>query len=135
MPPIDLDTTPEKEYEHLKPRYDFRETCAIFGVHAKTLRVWMKRGVPLPNGERIRLPFVPLGMRNTILHQEDVDRIQVLRTYTMRGGARLYSLRKRRSRRGAAANRSVTGEQQIARVLAWRPKGGSDETMAAPTQV
>ena len=62
-------------FEHLKQRYSFNKVCEIFEVHETTLRRWMKDGVPLPNGENVRLPFIPLGPRKTVFEKEEVERV------------------------------------------------------------
>ena len=84
-----VDSAPNDDYLHLKPRYSFRETCAIFGVHEQTLRAWMKRGVPLPNRRRARLTYFRLGLRKTVFLQEDIHRIHALRTHAVADGAEL----------------------------------------------
>jgi hypothetical protein len=119
-----VDPIPHEDYLHLKPRYDFRETCGIFDVHAQTLRAWMRRGVPLPNGRRARLTFVRLGLRKTVFFQEDIDRIQGLRMAA--GGAELIEFpgpAERADLRAALPQRAVHALRE-ARILAWRgPRG------------
>jgi hypothetical protein len=117
-----VDSAPQEDYLHLKPRYSFRETCATFGVHEKTLRAWMKRGVPLPNGRHARLTYFRLGMRNTVFLQEDIDRIQGLRTRAVADGAELVEFpgpAERADLRVAVPQRATHALRE-ARILAWR---------------
>lgn len=117
---MSLSDSPEfEDYLHLKPRYVFEEARAIFGVHAKTLRAWMKRGVPLPNGQRVRLPYIPIGMRKTFFFQEDVHRIAALRCRAVAGGGELVSFPgpgERSRRKRTPVDRPPTA----ARILPWR---------------
>lgn len=65
---------------HLKLRYSFLKVCEIFEVHPDTLRRWMRDGVPLSNGERVRIHFIPLGPRRTVFERDEVERVyQLLR--------------------------------------------------------
>ncbi len=52
-----------------------RKVCELFGVHEKTLRRWMKEGVPTPDGGRIRLRYIPVGARKTLFRKEEVQRV------------------------------------------------------------
>ena len=65
---------------HKQPRYKFPTVCRIFGVHEDTLRDWMKRGVPLRDGTRMRIAFLPLGLRKIEFEVAEVERVyQALR--------------------------------------------------------
>jgi hypothetical protein len=63
-------------FEHLKPRYSIQKVCEIFDVDEVTLRRWLREGgVPLEDGRRIKLPFIPLGLRNKVFLKEEVERV------------------------------------------------------------
>ena len=59
---------------HLKPRYSKRKVCRIFNVHRDTLDAWIRDGVPLANGRRTRLRYVPLGRRKEF-ECDEVERV------------------------------------------------------------
>ena len=60
---------------HLKPRYSSRRVQRLFGIHEDTLRSWLRNGVPLLNGRRARLSFVPIGTRKTEFEVDEVERV------------------------------------------------------------
>lgn len=60
---------------HLQPRYNLRKVCRVFNIHRNTLNSWIKDGVPLANGRRTRLPYVPLGPRKKEFECEQVERV------------------------------------------------------------
>ncbi len=65
---------------HLKLRYKFHKVCKIFGIHEDTLRSWMRDGVPLPDGTRVKIHFVHLGPRRKEFEVDEIERVyQALR--------------------------------------------------------
>jgi transposase-like protein len=60
---------------HLKLRYPFRRVCKIFGVHPDTLHRWLREGIPIGNGRKIRIHYVPLGPRRKEFEIEEVERV------------------------------------------------------------
>lgn len=61
---------------HTKMRYSLRKTARIFGCHDDTFRDWLREGgIPLPNGDRVVIEFVPLGVRKIEFEQEEVERV------------------------------------------------------------
>lgn len=69
------------EFGHLRKRYSFPFVCKIFGVHEDTLKDWIRSGVRLPGGNRIRLNFVWLGPRRKEFEADEVERVyQLLNT-------------------------------------------------------
>lgn len=68
-------------YGHLKQRYTFRKVCRIFGITEQKLREWMREGVMLRNGERLRIHYIPIGPRKIEFECDEVERIyQALRS-------------------------------------------------------
>jgi hypothetical protein len=71
-----MGSTPgQSVFGHLKPRYNFRKVCRIFNVHEDTLKAWLRDGVPLANGKRIRLRYVPLGPKKKEFECDEVERV------------------------------------------------------------
>jgi len=62
-------------FDHLKPRYSFSKVCEIFEIHESTLRRWMKEGVPLADGRKTLMQFIPLGPRKTVFEKDEIERV------------------------------------------------------------
>lgn len=62
------------EHGHLKQRYSSRKVCRIFGIHEDTLNNWLREGVRLANGRRIRIHYIPIG-RKKEFEVEEIERV------------------------------------------------------------
>lgn len=73
-------------FDHLKPRYSFNKVCEILEIHQTTLRRWMKEGVPLADGRKIPMRYVPLGPRKIVFERDEIERIyREMREATIEG--------------------------------------------------
>lgn len=60
---------------HTKPRYTFNRVCMIFGIHRDTLYRWLRDGVPLANGQRIKMHFIPVGKIGKEFEVDEIERV------------------------------------------------------------
>jgi hypothetical protein len=74
--------------EHTKARYSLRKVARIFNVAESTFKEWLRAGgVPLPDGTRIRMYFIPIG-RKIEFEVDEVERVyQLLREFSVSGAA------------------------------------------------
>jgi hypothetical protein len=62
--------------EYLRERYSLKKVCEILDCDEVTLRRWLREGgVPLEDGRRIKISFIPLGVRNKVFLKEEIDRV------------------------------------------------------------
>lgn len=66
---------PSTRLQHEKPVYPSHKVCKILRCDETTLRRWIREGIPLPDGSRIRIRCIPLGLRNTVFEVEEVERV------------------------------------------------------------
>ncbi len=65
-------------YEHLRQRYSFAKVCKIFNCSSETLMEWIRHGVPLRDGRRVRLECIPLGARRIEFECDEIERVYKL---------------------------------------------------------
>ena len=64
------------EQRHVKPRYPLHKVAELLEVDEVTFRLWLREGgIPLEDGRRIRINYVPLGVRNKVFLKEEVERV------------------------------------------------------------
>jgi transposase-like protein len=62
--------------EYLRERYSLKKVCEILDCDEVTLRRWLREGgVPLEDGRRVKISFIPLGVRNKVFLKEEIDRV------------------------------------------------------------